>query len=180
MSRAPRTAMLRTALASVLTVILSASGALAFACIQASSGGPCIHWAQRAATLRSFLGSPWDSYTASAAGDWNGVGADFQFSTSVGGQLTDPCGPAGPNHACANTGPVNDNPVIFRDTFCGMGFGDIVELTNDCWNGSTGAIYNAPVFVNNTVRLGAYDGPIQFSPGGQIVYDIRRVLLHVG
>jgi hypothetical protein len=170
------TDMLRMAVAAILTVALSASGAFAFACIQ-TSRGQCIHWAQHAATLHSFLGNAWDQYALSAAGDWSAVGADFHFDASVGGQFFDPCGVPGPDHVCSNTGPINDNPVILRSTFCGQGFGDIIELTNDCWDINTAAIYNAPVFVNNTLQLGAYDGPLQFA-NGQVIYDIRRVLLH--
>jgi hypothetical protein len=168
--------MLRTMLASVLTVTLTAGAAFGFACIQ-TSGGQCIHWAQHAATLHSFLGNPGDQSALSAAGEWNAVGADFHFDASVGGQFFDPCGALGPNHICSNTGPIGDNPVLFASTFCGQGFGDIIELTNDCWNGGTGEIFNAPVFVNNTVQLDVYDGPLHFA-NGQLVYDVRRVLLH--
>ncbi len=169
-----------------LFTLFAVNRAFGFACIQTSSG-QCIHWAQHAATVETFLGAPtlpplangtltWDQNVLSAATEWNSSGANFQFTVAVGGQLFDPCSSTPGTHVCVNTGPIGNNPVIFRSTFCGMGFGDILELVNDCWDQS-GGIINAPVFVNSTVSWNAYDGPLQF-PNGQPAYDIRRVLLH--
>ncbi len=161
-----------------------ATPAQAFVCIKTSSG-LCIHWAEGAATLRSFLGFPpppttlingtasFDQNVLFAANDWNAVGAGFQYSVSVGGALFAPCGPRGPRHACPNTGPAGDNPILFTTDFCGQGFGDIIELTNNCYNPATGAMINAPVFVNWNVTWNAYDGPLRFPAN-----DIRRVMLH--
>jgi len=155
----------------------------AFVCLRADNGA-CLHWAQGQATLTSLLGSPltgtlwngtlsWDQNSINAANDWNAVGAAFHFNVQVGGQLNEPCGPRGPGHACPNTGPAGDNPMMFRDSFCGGSFGsDVVELTNNCWDAS-GAMINAPVFVNSSVPWNAYDGLIQCCAN-----DIRRVLLH--
>jgi uncharacterized protein (TIGR03382 family) len=155
-------------------------------CLRLNPNDPtsaCLHWAQGQATLGSFLGSSgtqlengttsWDQNAVDAANDWNAVGAAFHFTVNVGGQLNEPCGPQGPGHACHNTGPPDDNPILFRDSFCGGSFGlDIIELTANCWDKS-GAMINAPVFVNSSVPWNAYDGPLQFPTN-----DIRRVLLH--
>jgi len=125
------------------------------------------------ATLTSFLGKPsislangtasWDQNVMSAADDWNSTGADFDFTVTTGEQFVNPCGPCIAGY----------NPVFFTSTNCGAGFGDILELVNDCWDQSSGDIINAPVFVNSTVSWNAYDGPLRLP-----VYDIRRVLLH--
>ena len=172
-------------LALWVVLALAAVPARAFVCLKAANG-TCLHWDQRQATLLSFLGGPvqlangttsWDQNAINAANDWNGAGSSFRFNVSVGGQLNEPCGPQGPNHACPNTGPAGDNPIVFRDSVCGLPFGpDIIELTNNCWD-ANGAMINAPVFVNVRVPWNAYDGPIQ-SNGGRVVNDIRRVLLH--
>lgn len=165
-----------------LLFMLPAASAYGFACI--TFQGKCVRWAAGEVTVRSFLGTPanpplfngtasWDDNAVDAANDWNVVGAAFHFTVDTGGQFFDPCGPAGPNHACPNTGPAGDNPVFFTDSVCGQSFGpDIIELTQTCYTGS-GAILNAPVFVNNGVQWNAYDGPL-VAP----VNDIRRVLLH--
>jgi hypothetical protein len=166
-------------------LVLAAVPARAFVCLKAANG-TCLHWVPAQATLLSFLGGPvqlangttsWDQNAIDAANDWNAAGTAFHFTVSVGGQLNEPCGPQGPNHACPNTGPRGDNPILFRSSVCGLPFGpDIIELTNSCWD-ANGAMINAPVFVNVAVPWNAYDGPIQFS-GGQPVNDIRRVLVH--
>ena len=124
----------------------------------------------------------WDQNAINAANDWNAVGAAFQFNVSVGGQFNQPCGPVGPGHACPNTGPVGDNPIVFSDNFCGVPFGpDIIELTNNCWDPDGGMI-NAPVFVNSAVPWNAYDGAIQcctvVNGVPEPINDIRRVLVH--
>ena len=179
--------MWRTTTIGTLLTLLTANAAFGFACITTRSG-QCIHWEQHAATVDSFLAAPpspplangtatWDENVTSAANDWTTSGANFHFDVAVGGQFINPCGPQGGIHTCTNTGPIGNNPVFFSSTFCGTGFGDILELVNDCWVQNTGAILNAPVFVNSAVAWNAYDGPLQF-PNGEIVYDIRRVLLH--
>lgn len=176
---------------ALLLVLLPAGSAHGFACLQVN--GNCLHWTNKHATLRSALsignvpvvgnggvlinGTPnFDQNSLNAAGDWNAVGTAFQFSAQVVQQINEPCGPPGPNHACSNTGPAGDNPIIFRTDFCGQGFGDIIELTNNCANISNGAMINAPVFVNQLVAWNAYDGVLLVPFGGP--YDIRRVLLH--
>jgi len=175
------------AIAALVVVLTLDSPAGAFVCLKADKGS-CLHWAQGQATLTSFLGTPstgallngtlsWDQNSINAANDWNAVGTAFHFNVQVGGQLNEPCGPRGPGHACPNTGPAGDNPIVFRDSFCGGSFGaDIIELTNNCWDAS-GAMINAPVFVNSSVPWNAYDGQILFS-GSTAINDIRRVLLH--
>ena len=150
-----------------------------------AGNGQCLHWAEHAATLQSFLGSPgqtlmngtstWDENAVAAANEWNAVGADFTFTVTAGGQFTDPCGPQGTNNVCGN--PSGSNPIYFANSRCGVGFGDALELTLGCWVADSGALLNAAVFVNNTVEWNAYDGPLQTS-NGQYVYDIRRLLLH--
>jgi Matrixin len=177
---------MRTTAALVFLLVLPALPARAFVCLKADNGA-CLHWAQGQATIVSFLGGPvqlnngttsWDQNTINAANDWNGIGAAFHFNASAGGTLNEPCGAAGPGHACPGTGPAGDNPVVFRDNVCGAAFGpDIIELTRNCWN-ADGTMINAPVFVNSAVLWNAYDGPIQFTASGQPVNDIRRVLLH--
>ena len=170
----------------VLAILLPAASAHAFVCLQIA--GHCTHWVQGGATLRSFLGNPgsplingtfsWDQNAVNAANDWNAAGAAFHFNVNVGGTFTSPCGAAGPSHACPNTGPVGDNPVFFSDSFCGQGFGDIIELTNNCADSNTGAMLNAPVFVNSQVSWNAYDGPIRVGSNNQVIHEIRRVLVH--
>lgn len=177
---------MRTTAALIFLLVLPALPARAFVCLKAANG-TCLHWAQGQANIVSFLGGPlqlsngttsWDQNAINAANDWNGIGAAFHFNASAGGALNEPCGPAGPGHACPGTGPAGDNPVVFRDNVCGAAFGpDIIELTKNCWN-ADGTMVNAPVFVNSAVLWNAYDGPIRFTTGGQPVNDIRRVLLH--
>lgn len=171
-------------LIAVLLLLFSRGTANAYYCIQ-TSNGTCIRWTSGGATLRTFLGSQlmqlmngtmsWDQNAQNAANEWNAAGAAFRFNVVVGGVLNDPCGPAGPNHACPNTGPPGDNPVLFRSSVCGTGngFGDIVAATVNCYNANSGAMINAPVFVNSTVQWNAYDGP-----GQPPINDIHRVLLH--
>jgi hypothetical protein len=183
---------LRTVTATAVLLIpllVPSRAAHGFACLttMSNAGGPCLHWTQGGATLTSFLGIPptsllngtltRDQNAVSAAMDWNAVGAAFHFTVTVGGVFNEPCGSPGPAHACPNTGPVNDNPIIFRNNFCGGAFGDIIELTNNCFDPNTGAMLNAPVFVNSGVPWDAYDGAIMFS-NGQALNDFRRVLLH--
>lgn len=178
-------------LTSIVTA-LSAATAPAFVCEHANPrdpGSPCVHWSPATPTMRSFLGIPanggpllngtttWDQNAINAANDWNAVGAAFHLSVQVGGAFSEPCGLPGPGHACNNTGPSGDNPIIFRSSFCGQDFGDIIELTNVC-PAADGTMINAPVFVSNTVLWNAYDGPIQFAGNGQVLNDIRRVLVH--
>ncbi len=180
-----------TIIGSVLVWLSLTTSAGAFVCLKADSGA-CLHWNGGQATLKSFLGNPgitlengtlsWDQNAINAANDWNAVGAAFQFNVSVGGQFNPPCGPRGPGHACPNTGPAGDNPIVFTDTFCGGSFGpDIIELTNNCWDAS-GAMINAPVFVNSGVPWNAYDGPIQcctvVNGVPEPINDIRRVMVH--
>ncbi len=172
--------------AMLLILLVSVSRAAAYVCI--GSNGKCVHWASHAATLRSLLGTPqtalingtttWDQNSALAASDWNAVQANFKFSVEIGGQFNNPCGARGNGHVCTNTGPTGDNPVFFADDFCGRAFGDVIELTNNCYNPGSAELFNAPVFVNRTVQWNAYDGPIRFSSPGVPIYDIRRVLLH--
>jgi hypothetical protein len=167
-------------------LLLPAAAAHGFVCLKIN--GHCTRWTQGGATLRSFLGTPpsalingtftWDQNAINAANDWNAAGAAFHFDVSVGGTFNNPCGAPGAGHACPNTGPVGDNPVFFADSFCGQDFGDIIELTNNCASSSTGAMLNAPVFVNSTVLWNAYDGPIRVGPNNVVVNDIRRVLVH--
>jgi hypothetical protein len=173
-------------LVSTLAALLLPASAHGFACLQIA--GRCVRWTQGGTTLRSFLGNPgttlingtlsWDQNAINAANDWNAEGAAFHFNVSVGGSFSNPCGPAGPGHACPNTGPVGDNPVFFADNFCGQGFGDIIELTNNCADSNSGAMLNAPVFVNSTVSWNAYDGNIRVGANNQVINDIRRVLVH--
>jgi hypothetical protein len=181
MTEGQHSKMSRILVVSVLAATLTADAAFGFVCAQSGSG-QCLHWTEHAATLQSFLGSPggplsngtssWDQNAVSAANDWNTVGADFHFNIGVGGQFHDPCGPQG---ICGN--PAGSNPIYFANSQCGAGFGDAIELTLACWVDQSGALLTAAVLVNNNVPWNAYDGPLQF-PNGQIVYDIRRVLLH--
>jgi hypothetical protein len=172
--------------ATLLLPFVAAKPVAASICI--ASNGRCVHWASHAATLRSLLGVPqgalingtssWDQNSALAAADWNAVNADFHFTVEIGGEFHNPCGARGNGHVCTNTGPAGDNPIFFADDFCGRSFGDIIEVTNNCYNPDSAELLNAPVFVNRTVQWNAYDGPIRFSSPGVPVYDIRRVLLH--
>ena len=171
----------------LIALALPTASAHAFVCLKLNPNGPCTRWAQGGTTVRSFLGNPgtplingtlsWDQNTVNAANDWNAEGAAFHFDVAIGGSFNNPCGGPGAGHACSNTGPVGDNPVFFADNFCGMGFGDIIELTNNCASISTGAMLNAPVFVNSTVPWNAYDGNIRVV-NNQVINDIRRVLVH--
>jgi len=183
------------ALAVVALVAADTRSALGWACIRVNPSNPgsrCIYWPNGAVTLKSFLGAPargpllngtrtWDENTILAASEWNAQNAKVRIQVQVGGSFFDPCGRQGPNHACDNTGPAGDNPVLFANDFCGRDFGDIIELTNNCYRPDTGTMVNAPVFVNARVRWNAYDGPIRFDVSTGVpepVYDIRRVLLH--
>jgi hypothetical protein len=170
----------------ILVVLVVARTASAFVCIQPPNGG-CAYWAEGGATLRSLLGASgrtlingtisWDQNAVDAADEWNTAGAAFHFDVEVGGVFNNPCGPPGPQHACFNTGPAGENPVFFADSFCGQSFGDIIELTNNCYHVDSGTMINAPVFVSSRVAWNAYDGAIRFT-GGTVLYDIRRVLTH--
>jgi hypothetical protein len=80
----------------------------------------CTHWANDQATLQSALDHTgalmngtlsFDQNAIKAANDWNAVGTAFRFTVNVVQQINEPCGPAGPAHACPNTGPVGDNPI---------------------------------------------------------------------
>jgi hypothetical protein len=174
--------MRKTLLVVAIAVLLSAGRASAFVCLR-TSGGACLHWANGAATMGSFLGGlgrgfsngtlSFDQNAINAGNDWTGTGAAFHFTVGIGQQFNSPCGAAGPQHVCANTGPAGDNPVFFTNTVCGGGFGDIIAQTDSCFDRNSGALINTPVFINNAVAWDAYDGPAQ-----QSVYDIHRVLLH--
>ena len=167
-------------------IVAAPAAAPAFVCLNIN--GHCVRWTSGNATLRLFLGTPtrlpltngtlsWDQNGINAANDWNAAGAAFHFNPQIGGQFNDPCGAQGGAHVCPNTGPIGDNPVFFSNSFCGQAFGDIIELTNNCADRNSGAMINAPVFVNSSVPWDAYDGRIRFA-NGQAVNDIRRVLLH--
>jgi len=177
--------------------VLSATSAHGFACLKIN--GHCARWTQGGAILHSFLGNPgvglfngtlsWDSNTVNAGNDWNAAGAAFHFTVEVGGSFINPCGPQGAGHACPNTGPVGDNPVFFANNFCGQGFGDIIELTNNCADRNSGAMLNAPVFVNSApanashdpnsiMGWNAYDGAIRVGSDNRVINDIHRVLVH--
>jgi len=173
---------------ALLLVLLPAGSGYGFVCLQFN--GACLHWANDHATINSALavgGVPvyggtllngtlsFDENAVDAGTRWNAVGTPFQFSVQVVQQVNDPCGPAGPNHACPNTGPAGDNPILFAADFCGQGFGDIIAATNNCADISTGAMVNAPVIFGTTVAWNAYDGPLLLPSGP---YDIHRVLLH--
>ncbi len=168
---------MRKVLALAIWLALAPMPARAFVCLHADPNNPnsaCLHWTQGQATMNSFLPGGWDQNSVTAGNDWNGVGAAFHFTVNAGGQFNEPCGSPGPGHACSNTGPVGSNPIVFRSDFCGQSFGsDIIELTNNCWDPNSGAMLNAPVFVNSNAPWGAYDGPLQ-----PPLNDIRRVLLH--
>jgi len=172
---------MRNALALLLILLLRAAAG-ASVCETSYPKGPCLHWDGGTATLQSFFppSGPlmngtwgWTQNAVSAADEWNAAGAAFRFSVSAVSGISDPCGPAGPGHACTNTGPAGENPVFFADSACGKGFGDIVAQTFVCPIVETGAMVNAAVLVNSTVPWNAYDGPIQ-----PPLNDIRRVLLH--
>lgn len=169
-----------------LLLFLPAGAAEAFFCIQWSQGN-CVYWASARATMSAFLGAPlrplingtitYDQNLILAANEWNTVGA-IQFGVENGTVFNNPCGARdNRSHVCTNTGPAGDNPVFFSSSFCGQAFGDIIELTNNCWNSANGQMFNAPVFVNANVAWDAYDGNLRFV-GTQPLYDIRRVLLH--
>jgi len=171
--------------ACVLVLFVVARTASAFVCITTDDGG-CVYWREGGATLRSLLGAPgrtlingtisWDQNAVDAANEWNAAGAAFHFNVELGAS-SDPCGPAGPRHACHNTGPAGENPVFFASSFCGQDFGDIIAITNTCYERDSGAMLNAPLFVNSSVLWNAYDGPIR-RVGQEVLYDIRRVLTH--
>ena len=192
----PSLKQLTLVVTALAVLALPASSAQGFVCLQIN--GHCTRWVQGSATLHSFLGNQgpllngtlsWDQNAINAANDWNAAGATFHFDVTVGGDFNDPCGPQGPVHACPNTGPVGDNPVFFTNSFCGQGFGDIIELTNNCADRNSGAMLNAPVFVNSAPanasndpnsKMGwnAYDGPIRVGADNRVINDIRRVLVH--
>ena len=146
----------------------------AFVCETPQAGGPCLHWSQGGATLRTLLGSSgamldngtlnWDQNALNAANDWNMAGASFHYTVNFGGQAGDPC-------ACP--GPADANPVTFSDSACGGGFGDIVGETQNCYKIQTGELVNSSVFLNSNYAWNAYDGALR-----PPVNDARRVLLH--
>ncbi len=167
----------------------------AWTCIRANPANPssrCIHWPEGKVTVKSFLGAPsqgpllngtrtWDENTLLAANEWNAQGASVNITVEIGGTFHNPCGRQGAGHACDNTGPPGDNPILFANDFCGRDFGDIIQLTNNCYRPDTGAMVNAPVFISSKVRWNAYDGRIRFDTSTGVpepVYDIRRVILH--
>jgi hypothetical protein len=172
-----------------LLALVPPAPASAFVCLRTQGdSGPCLRWAQGGAVLKSFLGVPpnaplingtlsWDQNAINAANDWNAAGIAFHFDPRVGGDFFDPCGPRGAAHVCHNTGPAGDNPIQFVDSACGGGFGDIVAATTSCFDAASGAMLNAPVFVNRNVDWNAYDGPIRVV-NARVVHDLRRVILH--
>ncbi len=183
---------LRFLLLSVGALSLLNSSALAFVCIAIDDANPdrgCIRWFSNP-RVKSFLGAPprspllngtdtWDDNSILAANDWNALGAPIRIEVQVGGTFNDPCGKRGPGHMCDNTGPDGDNPVFFANDFCGRDFGDMIEVTNNCYRIDNGQMVNAPVFVNATVPWNAYDGAIRFDAISRApIYDIRRVILH--
>ncbi len=175
-------------------LLASASPSEAWDCIRTRRGdaaSPCVRWRSSPVVVRSFLGSPprtlangtrtWDDNAVLAAEEWSGLGGPVRISLEIGGTFRSPCGAQGPRHACDNTGPAGDNPILFANDFCGRDFGDIIQLTNNCFRPDTGEMIAAPVFINAGVLWNAYDGPVRFdlSTGTPVpVYDIRRVLLH--
>jgi len=183
---ATRWALRGAFLVVAFTIALQAGRAQAFFCIQWSQGN-CIYWGSARATMSGFLGAPlrplingtitYDQNIVLAANEWNAINA-IQFGVENGTVFNNPCGARdNRNHVCTNTGRAGENPVFFTGSFCGQAFGDVIELTNNCWNSSNGQMFNAPVFVNANVAWDAYDGNLRFV-GTQPLYDIRRVLLH--
>jgi matrixin len=176
--------MTRVAVALTLaflgTLLLNTRAAEGFVCTT-TTGGACIHWAPGNATLHSLLGpsggpltngtGSWDQNVINAGNEWNAVGAAFDFSYTVGGQFNDPCASTGVLQGCA--GPPGDNPVFFASSVCGMGFGDIVGDTIDCFNSDSGQVFKSAVFMNSLTHWDAYDGPLNGTTN-----DIHRVLLH--
>jgi len=167
-------------LRAVAFLLLCPVAADAFVCITSKPGGPCVHWDPGVAPLQTFLGDAggpflngtqsWNENVVNAAADWTAVGAAFQFTVTPGQQFTDPCAPDGSGIMC---GPAGYSPVFFTPTACGAGFGDIIAQAVDCFGVDSGKMINAPVFVNSTVNLNAFDGPLRPQ-----IHDIRRVLLH--
>lgn len=174
-----------------LGLAVSAQPATAFVCLSSDGGIPldpifCSRWTVGFARIHSFLGSAggqlfngttsWDDNVIAAANDWTALGGGFQYQVFRGGTFNEPCGRQGAGHACTDTGPEGDNPVLFSSTLCGDGFGDIIAQTTNCFDPSSAnsRMVNAPVFFNSNVRWNAYDGLLQ---GGGIV-DLRRVAVH--
>lgn len=185
--------MLRRHLAAALFLAsafpLTAAPAAGFVCLSPFDGiqtdaAFCVRWTAGTARMKALLGpsggllfngsSSWDDNIFAAAQDWNAINGGF-FMQVVGGAFIDPCGPAGPGHACTDTGPAGDNPIFFADSICGAEFGDIIALTTNCFDPSPiqPRMVNSPVFFNRNERWNAYDGTLR-----RDVLDIRRVILH--
>lgn len=159
-----------------------ASPASAYLCLKGNDGG-CVIWQSGTAPLSFFLGTAsfplsngtfsYDDNAILAAVEWNNLGSRAHFDYRVGGTFIDPCGAQGPQHACTNTGPVDNDPVFFSPSICGRGYGDAIALTVNCYDRSALDMVNAPVFVTTRYTWDAYDGALNST-----FPDIRRVLTH--
>jgi hypothetical protein len=157
----------------LLLVCALGSPAAGFVCERTDSGA-CQHWAEGGTLLSSVLGSAggqlingtltWDQNAIAAANRWNAAGAAFRFDVRVGGQTS---------NACACPGTSGENPVMFSNTPCGGGFGDIVAATSTCFSVQSGALINSTVVINASVPWNAYDGGLR-----PPLNDISRVLVH--
>jgi hypothetical protein len=109
----------------------------------------------------------WDENALQTLQEWNAVVGSTFFFTGVprGGSL---CGaPDGE----VNSGWDSDN--------CGLGFGDAIAITRTWYlTGGQGAILDTDVRFNTALDWDAYDGPTRVTPGGVVVYDFRRTVLH--
>lgn len=185
--------LVRSAALSLVTLgcVLAAQPAVAFVCLSPNGGDPvdaifCTRWTVGFARINTYLGSAgvqlfngtfsWDDNLIAAAADWSSQGAGFQYQVFRGGTFNDPCGRQGTGHACTNTGPEGDNPILFSSTICGRGFGDIIAQTTNCFDptSTNSRMVNAPVFFNSNVRWNAYDGLLR----GDGIVDLRRVAVH--
>jgi hypothetical protein len=108
-------------------------------------------------------GPCWDDAAADAATRWSSSAAQFRFSQQSPPITANPC---------THTDGVNTG--AFSSTFCNLAFGaNVVAVTVQVFNGSTGALLDTDVLFNAGRQWSAYPGPVQ--PG---VIDFHRVAMH--
>ncbi|MBA3960410.1 MAG: matrixin family metalloprotease [Chthoniobacterales bacterium] len=125
-------------------------------------------------TLKMNLGSPnnslqdgstsWIAAAGPASDMWNAVMARVQFSR-VSSSTT------------AKSGDGN-NSVVFTDSVFGDSFGSGVLAVTYYLSQSGGELAEADVLFNKAQSFDSYRGDLQFNSQGNVIADLRRVLLH--
>lgn len=130
--------------------------------------------AQSVITLQMELGSPshalqdgnqtWNIAVAPAPDEWNAVMKNVQFSKVM-------------NSSAPIAQGDGVNSVFFSPTMFGQSFGEgVLAVTMYSYSGNT--MREADVVFNQNQQFDSYRGNLQFDSHGNVIADIRRVLLH--